>query len=84
MPASEPPAVISRYSRALKPGGTFYPSFKLGRHDNMRGGSRVGDLNERTLVAEVPGLRVDRIEITSDARPGRSSEKWLNAWCVRG
>ena len=28
----------------------------------------------RALVAEVPGLRVGRVEITGDARPGRSSE----------
>ncbi len=23
-------------------------------------------------------------ELTGDACPGRSGEKWLNAWCVRG
>ena len=53
----------------------------------MRGGRWFTDLDEpalRALIAEVPGLRVDRVDVTGDARPGRSGEKWLNAWCVRG
>lgn len=79
--------VISKYARALAPDGTFYLSFKLGAHDGMRGGRWFTDLDEpalRTLIAEVPGLRVDRVDVTGDARPGRSDEKWLNAWRVRG
>ena len=53
----------------------------------MRGGRWSADLDEPalcTLIAEVPGLRVDRVDVTGDARPGRCGEKWLNAWCVRG
>ena len=79
--------VISKYARALAPDGAFYLSFKLGAHDGMRGGRWFTDLDEpalRALIAEVPGLRVDRVEITGDVRPGRSGEKWLNAWCMRG
>lgn len=79
--------VIAKYARALAPGGTFYLSFKLGSHNGMRGGRWFTDLDEpalRTLIAEIPGLRVDRVDVTGDARPGRSGEKWLNAWCVRG
>mgnify|MGYP004480534165 CR=1 FL=1 len=86
VPAAELPDVISKYAQALAPGGTFYLSFKLGAHDGMRGGRWFTDLDEptlRALIAEVPGLGVDRVEITGDARPGRSGEKWLNAWCVR-
>ena len=87
VPAAELPGVIFKYARALKLGGTFYLSFKLGAHDGMRNGRWFTDLDEpalRALVAEVPGLRVDRVEITGDVRPGRSGEKWLNAWCMRG
>ena len=87
VPAAELPGVIFKYARALKLGGTFYLSFKLGFHDGMRGGRWFTDLDEptlRALIAEVPGLRVDRIDITGDVRPGRSGEKWLNAWCMRG
>ena len=53
----------------------------------MRGGRWFTDLVEsalRALIAEVPGLRVDHVDVTADACPGRSDEKWLNAWCVRG
>lgn len=87
VPAVKLAGVISKYARALAPGGTFYLSFKLGAHDGMRNGRWFTDLDEpalRTLIAEVPGLRVDRIDITGDVRPGRSGERWLNAWCVRG
>lgn len=87
VPAAGLPAVIAKYARALRPGGTFYLSFKLGAHDGMRGGRWFTDLDEpalRALIAEVPGLRVDRVDVTGDARPGRFGEKWLNAWCVRG
>lgn len=87
VPAAQLADVIAKYARALAPGGTFYLSFKLGAHGGMRGGRWFTDLDEpalRALIAEVPRLRVDRIEITGDARPGRSDEKWLNAWCVRG
>lgn len=86
-PAAELAGVIAKYARALAPGGTFYLSFKLGSHNGMRGGRWFTDLEEpalRALIAEVPGLRVDRVDVTSDVRPGRSDEKWLNAWCVRG
>ena len=87
VPAAKLAAIISKYARALAPGGTFYLSFKLGAHDGMRNGRWFTDLDEpalRALIAEVPGLRVDRVDVTSDVRPGRSGEKWLNAWCVRG
>ena len=86
VPAAQLAGVIAKYARALNPGGTFYLSFKLGAHDGMRVGRWFTDLDEpalRTLIVEVPGLRVDRVDVTADARPGRSDEKWLNTWCVR-
>lgn len=87
VPAAELADVIAKYARTLVPGGAFYLSFKLGVHDGMRNGRWFTDLDEpafRNLVAEVPELRIDRIDVTSDVRPGRGNEKWLNAWCVRG
>lgn len=84
MPAAELAAVISKYARALAPGSAFYLSFKLSARGSMRGGRWFADLDEpalRALIAEVPGLGADRVEITGDARPG---EKWVNVLCVRG
>lgn len=52
----------------------------------MRNGRWFTDLDEpalRDLIADAPGLRIGRIDVTSDVRPGRCDGKWLNAWCVR-
>ena len=52
----------------------------------MRNGRWFTDLDEpafRALTAKVPELEIDRIDVTSDVRPGRADEKWLNIWCVR-
>ena len=71
---------------ALKPGGRFYLSFKLGDHDGMRNGRWFTDMTEqpfRRSIDDVEGLTVDRVDITSDVRPGRADERWLNAWCMR-
>ena len=86
VPASGLADIISKYARVLAPGGTFYLSFKLGTHDGMRNGRWFTDMTEqsfRRLIDDVENLTVDRIGVTSDVRPGRSDEKWLNAWCSR-
>lgn len=86
VPVAELPSIVAKYAAALKPDGTFYISFKLGAHNGMRNGRWFTDLDEPAfcnLVAEVPELRIDRIDVTSDVRPDRGNEKWLNAWCVR-
>lgn len=87
VPAAELPVIISKYAAALKPGGVFYLSFKLGDHDGMRNGRWFTDMTEgsfRSLIGGVDGLTIDRIDVTSDVRPDRADEKWLNAWCRRG
>lgn len=86
VPTAELAGIIAKYAHALTPGGAFYLSFKLGNHDGMRNGRWFTDLDEsafRVLIADVPELRINRIDVTCDVRPGRSNEKWLNAWCVR-
>lgn len=57
-----------------------------GPYDGMYDSRWFTDLDEpafRALIAEVPELTIDRIDVMSDVSPGRSDEKWLNAWCVR-
>lgn len=79
-------AIIDKYAACLNPDGVFYMSFKLGNFEGVRNGRWFTDLDEnafRTLIDRIDGIRVDSIDITSDVRPGRSSEKWLNAWCVK-
>ena len=86
VPAAELPAIVAKYAAALKPGGRVYLSFKLGDHDGMRNGRWFTDMTEqsfRRLIDDVEDLTVDRVDVTSDVRPGRADEKWLNAWCMR-
>ena len=44
--------------------------------------SNLTDLDEPAflhLIANVPELRIDQIDVIGDVRPGRSNEKRLNA-----
>ncbi len=84
--SDELPCLIERYSKALKPNGIFYLSFKLGDYEGMRNGRWFTDLTEgsfRKLIGKIEGITISEIDITADVRQGRSDEKWLNAWCVR-
>ena len=82
----ELPALITKYAVALKPGGVFYLSFKLGTHEGMRNGRWFTDMTEdsiRSLMANIDDLCIQSISITTDVRPGRETERWLNIWCVK-
>ena len=72
VPAAELPAIVAKYAAALKPGGRFYLSFKIGDHDGMRNGRWFTDMTEQSF----------RRLIDDVVRPGRLDEKWLNAWCT--
>ena len=78
---NELPAIFARLTRALRPSGVLYGSFKYGTFEGERNGRYFTDLTEEGLariVAQVPGLRIRETWVTSDVRPGRSSEHWLN------
>lgn len=98
VPFTELPDVFARMSRAVKPGGVVYVSFKYGSFEGERGGRYFTDLNEERLdevlrmaeefaagtVRKDLGrdsfwLRIVERWVSADARPGRESEKWLNA-----
>lgn len=82
----ELPALIAKYTVALKPGGAFYLSFKLGTHEGMRNGRWFTDMTEysiRSVMADIDDLSVQSISTTTDVRPGRGTEQWLNIWCVK-
>jgi SAM-dependent methyltransferase len=73
--------VSARFVRALRPGGIWYMSFKLGRGERVKGGRLFNDQDEASL-AEVlrafPGVQLIAFWRTGDRRPGRTSEIWLN------
>ena len=73
--------VMKKMSIALKENGFVYTSFKYGTYEGVRNGRYFTDMREESiekLLQEVPKLQIDEYWITSDVRPGRGEEKWLN------
>ena len=81
LPKSELRNVLCKIAGALKPGGYCYTSFKYGEFEGERNGRHFTDFTEKTIENFIAGLRnltiVDEW-ISSDVRPGRTEEKWLN------
>lgn len=73
--------VMRRMAYAVKSNGIIYTSFKYGTFSGERNGRYFTDMTENTfeeLLQKIPGLEVEEQWITSDVRPGRGEEKWLN------
>lgn len=78
--------IMHKCLRALRAGGVMFLSFKYGTSERKVGGRLFTDLDERKLEAILSTLEYDLSVnqwITSDARPNRSNEKWLNAIILR-
>ena len=74
-------AVLGNIKDALLPSGIFYTSFKYGTFEGERKGRYFTDLTEASfaeLINEITGFEIVEEWITSDVRPGREEEKWLN------
>ena len=78
------PDVASRLVGALRAGGAWYMSFKLGEGERLAEGRLFVDYTEATLRAALTGLPVDVVEAwqSTDLRPGHQDERWLNAVLV--
>lgn len=73
--------VMKQMAVAVKTNGIIYTSFKYGTFSGERNGRYFTDMTEETfeeLLQKVPELEVEEQWITSDVRPGRGEEKWLN------
>ena len=80
--SNELPEIFTQAARALKPGGVLYVSFKLGNFEGERNGRWFNDMDEtalRGIVDGVDSLTIERAWTSSDVRPERSDEMWLNA-----
>lgn len=85
VPGSELPGVLIRMADALKPGGVLYASFKYGQGERDHNGRRFTDMDETALAAllrEVKRLKELETWVTTDLRPGREAESWLNTVLV--
>lgn len=73
--------VMYKMVTALKPGGIIYTSFKYGTFSGERGERYFTDMTEESFadfISAIDNLQIEEEWVTSDVRPGRSEEKWLN------
>ncbi|RKJ47662.1 class I SAM-dependent methyltransferase [bacterium 1XD42-54] len=81
LPIDELAEVMRKMVIALKEKGIIYTSFKYGTFAGERDGRFFTDMTEETFaefLSKIKGLDVEEQWITSDVRPGRGEEKWLN------
>ena len=79
--------VMRRMEVALKENGIIYTSFKYGNFSGERNGRFFTDMTEETFAEFLKGiehLEVEEQWTTSDVRPGRGEEKWLNLILRKG
>ncbi len=78
--------ILSRVSRALRPDGVLYISFKYGDGERLSAGRIYSDYTEDaldTLINNDAHLRMIEWWINEDSRPDHSDDLWLNVICCR-
>lgn len=73
--------VLKKMADALKGKGVIYTSFKYGEFEGERNGRYFTDFTIETFkeyLQGIPELQMEEYWITSDVRPERGEEKWLN------
>ena len=76
------PETLQRLRYALRVDGILYMSFKAGEGTTYRCGRAFTNLTESQLsriVDTTTDLHLEKLWLTSDARPDRQDEQWLNA-----
>ncbi len=76
------PGVMRRLADHLVPEGVLYASFKFGTEDRTKNGRHFTDMTEETLSAlldECSPLRQVETWRSSDRRPDKEEDIWLNA-----
>ena len=77
----ELPGVLCRMRTALRENGVIYTSFKYGTFEGERNGRYFTYFTEESfgeLLAQIPGLQIEKMWTTGDVREGRGDERWLN------
>lgn len=74
-------AVLTKMAEHLYPSGCMYVSFKYGDFSGYMNGRFFQNMTEKSfgqIIQSIPNLYVAETKTTSDVRPGRESEMWLN------
>jgi len=80
--AAELPDALGRLASALVPAGILYTSFKYGQGEREDQGRHFTDMDEDglyTLLDRVGNLQPLDVWTSNDQRPGRKTQRWLNA-----
>lgn len=75
------PKVLTNCHTALKDNGILYLSFKYGKGEIQRKGRHFSNFTENSfsqLLKDLELFNVEKFWKTSDVRPGRKNEFWLN------
>ncbi len=82
LPKDELKGVIGKMIKALKPNGYIYSGFKYGEFEGVKGSGRYFTyFTEKTFdsfIADISNMEVVEKWITTDIRPERGDEQWLN------
>ena len=81
LPKDELKIVFLKMLRAVKRGGYIYTSFKHGEFEGFRNNRYFTDFTTdsfKEFIKDVTELSIVDEWISSDARPSRGDEKWLN------
>lgn len=73
--------VMRKIVIALKDNGVIYTSFKYGTFAGERNGRYFTDMTEDTFadfIKQIENVKIEEQWISSDVRPKRGDEKWLN------
>lgn len=73
--------VFFKMRDALRSNGIIYTSFKYGNFEGERNERYFTDFTIETFsdfIKEVPEIYIEEKWISTDVRPGRNKEKWLN------
>lgn len=81
LPKEELKIVLKKMIRATKNDGVIYASFKYGGFEGYRGERYYTDFTEESinlLLEDLKEILLEELWVSTDVRPNRSNEKWLN------
>ncbi|MCI9176122.1 MAG: class I SAM-dependent methyltransferase [Lachnospiraceae bacterium] len=81
VPSAHLKSLFRKMIKALKKHGILYVSFKYGNFEGERNGRYFTDMTEERFakfLADIEELQQEEQWVTSDVRPERGNEKWLN------